>query len=797
MSNQKKTNEQLSIELQKLQQAHNSLQEQFKKNTTVLKQDETNLKALAEIVERSVNEIYVFDINTLKFKYVNAGALNNLGFSREEFFSITPVDIKPEFTHASFSQVVQPLLAGEKDRLNFETIHQRKDGSTYPVDVRLQISDYVGEKAFVAIILDITERKLDEEAIQESEEKYRSVFTNSASVMLMIDPITGKIVDANTAASQFYGYTREKLTRMKITEINMLTEKEVKAEMVQAVTDNRNYFLFKHRLANGSVKLVEVFSSKVVIKAKTLLYSIVHDITEHKQSETKLEKAERQLSSIYDSVNDIIYYLSVEPNETYRFISVNNSFLKVTGLKREQIEGLPVDKVIPEPRITMVKGNYKKAIEEKKTVEWEEVSVYPAGEKTAIVNIVPIFDENGICSHLVGSVHDITERKRFESELIAAKEKAEESDRLKSAFLANMSHEIRTPMNGILGFTNMLSDVELDDSERQKYTAIINRSGNRLMNTINDLIDISKIEAGQMEVVKTETSINKMFDELYSILSHEAADKELSLISLPTSSNTEVVVLTDNSKLYGILTNLIKNAIKYTDKGSISFGYTLKDDFIEFYVKDTGIGVPQNKQQAIFNRFEQADIADKRAFQGSGLGLAISKAYTEMLGGKIWVESEEGVGSTFYFTLPYQINSDEKLMVADVVSAKEEESHNRTLKILITEDDETSETLLSIIVKKFSKELLKAKTGKEAVEICRKNSDINLILMDIQMPDMDGYEATRQIRQFNGEVIIIAQTAYGLSGDKEKAIEAGCSDYISKPINRDKLLVLIQKYFKK
>jgi len=268
----------------------------------------------------------------------------------------------------------------------------------------------------------------------------------------------------------------------------------------------------------------------------------------------------------------------------------------------------------------------------------------------------------------------------------------------------------------------------------------------------------------------------------------------------------EAIIKTDREKVYAILTNLVKNAIKYTEKGSIEFGYILKKDAepvvteqgrsvkVEFYVKDTGIGIPKDRQQAIFERFIQADIADSRAFQGSGLGLSISKAYVEMLGGKIWVESEEGKGSTFYFTLPYESETIKENRSENEILPPVEVSPIKKLKILIVEDDETSEELLLITVSKLGNEIISVRTGTEAVEACLNNPDIDLVLMDILMPEMDGHEATRQIRKFNKEIIIIAQTAYALEGDKEKAIAAGCDDYLPKPINANELKQMIRKY---
>jgi len=410
-------------------------------------------------------------------------------------------------------------------------------------------------------------------------------------------------------------------------------------------------------------------------------------------------------------------------------------------------------------------------------------------------------DINGNPNKIVLMHENITERKFIEHELIKAKEHAEESDRLKSAFLANMSHEIRTPMNGILGFADLLKEPGLTGDEQQNYIEIIEKSGKRMLNIINDIIDISKIEAGLMKLDISESNINEQIEYIYTFFKPEVEAKGMKLTCRNSLTAKEAIIKTDREKLYAILINLVKNAIKYTKEGTIEFGYDLVVETqciasLQFYIKDTGIGIPKNRQEAIFERFIQADIADKMARQGAGLGLTITKSYIEMLGGKIWLESEEGIGSTFYFTLPYNAQPAKEITDQQPESLGNDYDFGK-LKILIAEDDIISEMLIDSYIKMFGKEVLKAKTGVEAVEVCRNNPDIDLILMDIRMPDMDGYEATRQIRQFNQEVVIIAQTAYGLFGDKEKAIEVGCNDYIAKPINKTELQLMIQKYFGK
>jgi signal transduction histidine kinase/CheY-like chemotaxis protein len=380
-------------------------------------------------------------------------------------------------------------------------------------------------------------------------------------------------------------------------------------------------------------------------------------------------------------------------------------------------------------------------------------------------------------------------------ELEKAKVKAEESEKLKSAFLANMSHEIRTPMNGILGFTKLLKEENLNPEEQKNYIEIIEKSGNRLLSIINDIVDISKIEAGQMHVSHSKTNVDEQMQYIQTFFRPETQEKGIELILRKPMVEKETIISSDHEKLYAILINLVKNAIKYTVKGTIEFGYEIKGDYIEFFVKDTGIGISKDRQKAIFERFIQADYNDIMARQGTGLGLSIAKAYVELLGGKIWVESEIEKGSTFYFTIPFILQLEENKIAESPKPIQQVPTEVKNLKILVTEDDSISRMLILKVLKPFAQKILTAQTGVEAVEICRNNPDLDLILMDIQMPLMNGYEATKEIRKFNTAVIILAQTAFALEGDKLKTMEVGCNGYISKPIKKEELSVLLQHYF--
>jgi len=385
---------------------------------------------------------------------------------------------------------------------------------------------------------------------------------------------------------------------------------------------------------------------------------------------------------------------------------------------------------------------------------------------------------------------------RQKEELITAKDKAEESEKLKSSFLTNISHEIRTPMNGIMGFAGLLKEPDLTGEQQQKYIKVIEDSGTRMINIINDLVNISKIESGALELNITQFNLNELLDYIFAYFKPEVERKGILLLldkKLPTN---DVTIKSDREKVYSIVTNLVKNAVKFTNNGFIKFGFDKIDNEFTFFVHDTGIGISSEKQKIIFNRFIQADTSLSKDYEGAGLGLTITKAYVEALGGKIWVKSEPGFGSSFYFTIPCESIPKCEVMSNGPRIKESGIKHTNMLKILVAEDDSSSNILLGQYLKEIDAEILHARNGIEAIDIFKKNPDIDIILMDIKMPKMDGFEATKEIRSFNEDVIIIAQTAYALSNDRELAIKAGCNDHITKPIIKKELLSIISKYTK-
>lgn len=375
-------------------------------------------------------------------------------------------------------------------------------------------------------------------------------------------------------------------------------------------------------------------------------------------------------------------------------------------------------------------------------------------------------------------------------ELKKAKEKAEESDRLKSAFLANLSHEIRTPMNAIMGFADLLESEDRNDATRGKYVRIIKNSGSYLLAIINDIVEISQIEAGQVEINEVEIEINEFLDEIYNSFKMVIVSRKNLKISLekPMPPLVEKIKL-DEVKLRQILVNLINNAIKFTEKGEITFGYHIKNaSEISFFVEDTGIGIAPENHYVIFERFRQLESNSTRVHSGSGLGLSITKAYTEMMGGSISVESEKGKGARFTLTFPFiAVKIDKEKPVID---KKEEEpvvTPNGKRVILVAEDEDINWYYIEQVLSRYNYTLIRAANGLEAVDFCKSNENIGLVLMDIKMPVMSGFEALEEIRKINPKLPVIAQTAYALSGEVEK-IKSVFDDYITKPINRQLLI---------
>ncbi len=654
------------------------------------------------------------------------------------------------------------------------------------------------------VLKEEAKRKQAEEILLESEKKFRTIF-DASPIGIEIYDASGVQLNANAASLKMFGIpdvsevknfnifegtslntvNKQKLRKGKTVAYEALFDFEKVKELKQYVTHNQGTAYFDYIIT----PLFDILNKKIIG------YLVqVQDITERKRAEEEI----LMLAHSLRSVNECVSITDLKNN----IVFVNDSFLKIYGYREDELIGKNVNIF----DVTKIPGNLKDRIFEatlKGGWKGELINKRKDGSSFPIhLSTTAIQDKAGKILGFIGVASDITESKKRQQELIEAKEKAVESDRLKSAFLTNMSHEIRTPMNGILGFAELLKEPNLKDDQQLEFINVIQKSGKRMLNIINDIVDISKIESGQMEIAVNEVDVNEQIKSLHAFFKPEADQKEIKLTIGGLLAKDNSVINTDPVKLNSILTNLLKNALKYTDKGYIEVGVSTSSttnlkadsepDELKFYVKDTGIGVPKERQHVIFDRFIQADIEDKDARQGAGLGLSITKAYIEMLGGEIRLESQEGSGSTFYFTIPSLQKATQKKRQKGIAEVMKPFGEIKPLKVLVAEDDEFSGYLLRLYLKSFCKEYITVKSGTAAVETCRTNPDIDLLLMDIQLPELNGYEAVRQIRQFNKEIIIIAQTAYGLADDKKKALDAGCNDYISKPVNKDWLTEIIK-----
>ena len=729
-------------------------------------------------------------------------------------FKQTPDIQKTPETYDRIKNVINTILKEEKFPENWTKMTNQLryiDGTLKTIESSYFIVKTENETLFYSIIQDISDIvKAQEELIaakaeiEKSEEKYRLLAENSKDVIWMMD-INGRYIYVSPSVISLRGITAEEnmlenfeeaITPESAQLIKQLFAKTI-SDINSGIKPESRTILLEQKCKNGSTVWTEIMISAIFDESDNFKYflGVTRDINERKRVEEKILKMGKYYQAIIEKAPDGIALIDIQGNFKY----ISPAAKKMFGYDVfEEINGKPAEYTHPDD-LEFVISNLLKLIQDPayiptlqyrfidKNGNWKWV-------ETTMSNLLA--DEN--VESIVLNFRDINERKSIEQELIKAKEKVDESNKLKTAFLQNISHEIRTPFNGILGFLELINEEELTVEQKNKYLTIINKSSERLMKTINDIVDISQIQAGQMEIKKTNVSISDLFSEIVKDFKSDAESKGLNLSINTQLPENHRKIYTDSSKLHAILSILTDNAIKFTASGHIEVGcinMLMHDSSsVEFYVKDTGIGIAEDNHKLIFERFMQVDVSNTRGYERSGLGLSIAKEYVEMLGGKIWLESTLDKGSTFYFTIPLKIEATEEV-IPTLVSAKKEEKTNEMLKILLVEDDPTSELFIKIIVRKFCNEVLFANSGSKAIEICRNNPDINLILMDIKMSDVDGLEATKKIREFNKEVIIIAQTAYAFLSDRHKAIEAGCNDYITKPIKKNLLLEMIDKYF--
>ena len=628
----------------------------------------------------------------------------------------------------------------------------------------------------------------------EDEKAFSEKLINNADVIILTLDVDANIVTFNKFSETLTDYTREEVIGKNWFEIFIpekngntipLVFSDILKEMPE-VSHYENPILCK----DGSERQISWRNTllKDIDGNISGVLSVGIDVSDVRQSEKSLLESEESYRDLFSNIPDAVLIFDAETN---LLLNCNQAAIDKYGYTIEEFKTFTPHKLHPPEELDEVNKNIADE-------EGKDESYYTHIAKSGKKYLVEVLTEYTIykgAKAYVSIVRDVTKRKKMEAELKAAKEKAEESDILKSAFLANMSHEIRTPMNAIIGFSNLIESAD-NKGTRNEFVHIIQRNGEHLLNIINDIVDISKIEAGMVSIEEGKCNINMILDDIYKIYQgrEKVRNNEIQLSLNKELQDDFAFVLCDNTRVRQVLINLIDNAYKYTGFGNINFGYSLRKkenagEIIEFYVKDTGEGIPVDKQDVIFDRFIQADLSSTRVNQGTGLGLAITKALINLMGGKIWFESEPGTGSVFFFSIPFKqfkeniIKKDKKQEIFDI--------NNKT--ILVAEDEDDSYTLIENILSGSNVNLIRAVDGIDAIDKCKQIKNIDLILMDMRMPEMTGFQATKEIKTFLPDIPVIAQTAYAIAGDKEKVLESGCDDYISKPLNPK---LLREKIFK-
>lgn len=623
---------------------------------------------------------------------------------------------------------------------------------------------------------DITARKLVEIELAKSESSYRFLFDSNPHPMWVFDHESLLIKNVNQSAINKYGYTKE---QFQSSHIGMLWEASSSAAVTSFLRNSivlENSGPWTHFTKNGTALFVEISSHDIVFENKLSRIMVAYDLSERIIAENALKDSERKYRNLFENSPIGIYTSLLDGTITF----ANDALVRLLKYDSPaELYNTSFDQIYVSltDRETLIRE-----LKEDGFVKNYELTIKTKHGNSRNLLLSALLE----CNQITGMMMDITERKESELELLAAKKKAEESDKLKTAFLANLSHEVRTPMNAIIGFSDLLVDLDKDDDTMKMYINTIRDNSIQLLGIITDIIEISKIETEKVVTHISEFKLEPLKSNLEELFQMKVQKKDLKLIL--NGLDTSVILTTDEQKINKIIFNLVDNAIKFTDKGEISVSFDFEPDSLLVSVKDSGVGISEGHDELIFERFRQSDLGYDRKHGGTGLGLSIAKAYVEALNGSIWFIRNNDGGTTFNFRVPVKWRS---TIMKELNGSIPDFSKNT---FLIAEDDNINFIFITSLLAPTKANIIYASNGIEAIEQFKSNPHIDLILMDIKMPLMNGFEATRIIRENDKSVPIIATTAYAMSGDKEKCIESGCNGYISKPIKRTELLKSISGF---
>ncbi len=726
------------------------------------------------------NDIIIIQDSDLKIVDVNNRALEAYGYTSKEMLGM---DISLLLAPSIREQI--PELKKYLDEVGtvfFVTTRIRKDGSEFQSEVSVRKIEIAGKKYYQSIGRDITKREEGAKALREAELKFRTIFDNATDGILLAQEGSRNFFLANKRICEMLGYTQEEICNLNVNDIHPKEALPYVSEQFDKQLRGETSIALDIPIQrkDRTTFYVDINSSPISFEGEKYLLGIFRDITERKKAEEKL----RESYTFSDSILKTIPFGMDIVDESGTVLFLNDNLNRLFG--KEAI-GKKCWELFRDNKTQCSDCPLSRGINIGETEVYESHGVL--GNRIFEIHHSGMIYEGK--KAMLEIIQDITDRKKDEEELLLAKAKAEENDRLKTAFLNNISHEIRTPMNAIVGFCSLLNEPDIDSSTRQSYIDTIINSSDHLLSIITDIIHISNIEANIVKISRDEIHLNSLIKSLSEQFLPLSNEKNISLISKPGLSDMDSVINSDRTKLIQIISNLLNNAFKFTHKGQIKFGYKVKGKLLEFFVSDTGLGILEENNQKIFDRFYQVEDPVTQLYEGTGLGLTICKAYVELLGGEIRVTSTPGVGSTFYFTLPFEKSAD-KVKIALSSMKQTGFIFPEKKKILVAEDIDSNFKLIEYFLSGANVDVMRASNGKEAVKKCLADHTIDMVLMDIKMPIMDGYEATKVIRETDKNIPIIAETAY--PDNVIKVIDNGCSGIITKPFNKEELLYTIKEF---
>ena len=768
-----------------------------------------------QLVNDYSSDVVAMYDNAFNPVYISPSVKKYIGYEVSEFSEISIFDIvHPEDKQQLFADIERIKNNNIKNYTNTYRI-KHKNGHYFWNESVSHVVEEDGQTFTIVNSRNIDDRKKTELEIRESEEKYRLLINNINDLVCKIDE-NGVYTFVCPNYKEILGYEPEELIGKSVIDFIHPEDLELSQKKYERIkkTSEKSFDIWRFKHKNGEYRIIEtkgtVFTNSNNEKRTV---AISRDITDQKALEDELKEKTSFLSTLMETSPVGI----VTVDKTGSISYANRRAEQILGLVKEEITSITYDAPLwkhtdldgssfPDEKqpFNVVKKSLTTVFDIQHGITW------PDGRVVILsINAAPIKDNNGKFNGMIASIEDITERKQTErqlkeskhnlliknEDLLKAKEKAEESDRLKTEFLNNMSHEIRTPMNGIIGFSAMFDKPDLSEEKRKYYSKIVQNSSHQLLRIIDDILEISTLETKQERLNETEFCLNDLLMELFSVFNLKSKERNIPLYLKKALHDDQSYILSDKTKLNKILSNLLENALKFTSEGFVEFGYNIDKTNLILYVKDTGIGISPKNHEIVFERFSQENKDISHKLGGLGLGLSICKENSLLLGGDITLDSEKGKGSTFYVSLPYK-----PVQIVDNNTSKSIDDKQKTYDnytILVAEDEEVNYLYIEVLFEdeiEGNYNLIHAKNGKEAVEICIENNNIDLVLMDIKMPIMNGLEATEKIKEKFPNLQIIAQTAYSTESDKQLALKHGCDDFISKPIHKDKLIGMINKY---